>query len=120
MIDVPEQGSERRWLVSPIVIDPPPKERIETIGDFGQRQLCAMSDAHFPDRCSHGRFSPLALLPCHQRGLKPVLVQCAWGAARAKRTYLQAQFFRLKARRGAKKRAHPRGGPILPGFLHLV
>src|ERR1700740_951107 len=54
MIDVPEQGSERRWRVSPIVIDPPPKERIETIGNFGQRQLCAMSDAHFPDLCSHG------------------------------------------------------------------
>src|ERR1700751_99654 len=54
LIDVPEQGSERRWRVSPIVIDPPPKERIETIGNFGQRQLCAMSDAHFPDLCSHG------------------------------------------------------------------
>ena len=37
--------------------------------------------------------------------LKPVLVQCAWGAARAKGTYLQAQFFRLKARRGPKKAA---------------
>ena len=42
--------------------------------------------------------------------LKPVLVQCAWGAARAKRTYLQAQFFRLKARRGAEKSGHRRGG----------
>ena len=35
--------------------------------------------------------------------LKPVLVQCALAAARAKNTYLQAQFLRLKARRGAKK-----------------
>ena len=34
--------------------------------------------------------------------LNPVLVQGAWGAARAKRTYLQAQFYRLKARRGPK------------------
>ena len=41
-----EQGSERRWRVSPIVIDPPPK--VETIGDFGQRQLGATSDAQFP------------------------------------------------------------------------
>lgn len=54
LIDVPEQGSERRWRVSPIVIDPPPKERIETIGDFGQRQLGATSDAQFPDLRPHG------------------------------------------------------------------
>ncbi len=37
--------------------------------------------------------------------LKPVLVQCAWAAARAKGTYTQAQFLRLKARRGPKKAA---------------
>ncbi len=35
--------------------------------------------------------------------LKPVLVQCAWGAARTKHTYAQAQFLRLKARRGPMK-----------------
>jgi transposase len=35
--------------------------------------------------------------------LKPLLVQCAWGAARTKRSYTQAQFFRLKARRGPMK-----------------
>lgn len=32
--------------------------------------------------------------------LKPVLVQCAWAAARAKGTYTNVQFMRLKARRG--------------------
>src|SRR5262249_45963391 len=37
--------------------------------------------------------------------LKPVLLQSAWGAARKKNSYLQAQFLRLKARRGAKKAA---------------
>src|SRR6201982_3903689 len=37
--------------------------------------------------------------------LKPVLVQCAWGSARTKGTYYQAQFFRIKARRGPKKAA---------------
>jgi transposase len=37
--------------------------------------------------------------------LKPVLVQCAWAAARSKGTYLQAQFLRLKSRRGPKKAA---------------
>ena len=37
--------------------------------------------------------------------LKPVLVQCAFAAARAKNSYFQAQFLRLKARRGPKKAA---------------
>ena len=35
--------------------------------------------------------------------LKPLLVQCAWGAARTRNTYTQAQFLRLKARRGPRK-----------------
>lgn len=35
--------------------------------------------------------------------LKTTLVTAAWTAARKKNSYLQAQFFRLKARRGAKK-----------------
>ncbi len=34
--------------------------------------------------------------------LKPVLIQCAWSAVR-RPGYLQAQFLRLRARRGAKK-----------------
>jgi transposase len=35
--------------------------------------------------------------------LKTTLVQCAWAAAPKKGSYLQAQFHRLRARRGAKK-----------------
>ena len=35
--------------------------------------------------------------------LKPMLVQCSWAAARTKGSYLQAQYLRLKARRGPKK-----------------
>lgn len=35
--------------------------------------------------------------------LKTALVQSAWAAARAKNTYLRAQFLRLKSRRGPKK-----------------
>src|SRR6516164_1181805 len=35
--------------------------------------------------------------------LKTTLVQCAWAASRKKASYLQAQFHRLRARRGAKK-----------------
>ena len=35
--------------------------------------------------------------------LKTTLVQAAWGATRAKGTYLQAQFHRIRSRRGPKK-----------------
>ena len=35
--------------------------------------------------------------------LKTTLIQCAWAAVRKKDSYLQAQFHRLRARRGAKK-----------------
>jgi transposase len=35
--------------------------------------------------------------------LKSLLVQCAWSAVRVKTSYLHAQFFRLKSRRGPKK-----------------
>jgi transposase len=52
--------------------------------------------------------------------LKPVLVQCAWGAARAKGTYLQAQFFRLKARRGPKKAAIAVAASILTAVYHML
>ena len=52
--------------------------------------------------------------------LKPVLVQCAWGAARAKGTYLQAQFFRLKARRGPKKAAIAVAASILTAAYHML
>ena len=52
--------------------------------------------------------------------LKPVLVQCAWGAVRAKGTYLQAQFFRLKARRGPKKAAIAVAASILTAVYHML
>ena len=35
--------------------------------------------------------------------LKTVLVQCAWAAARSKNNYLNAQFLRIKSRRGPKQ-----------------
>jgi transposase len=52
--------------------------------------------------------------------LKPVLVQCAWGAARAKGTYLKAQFFRLKGRRGPKKAAIAVAASILTAVYHML
>ena len=52
--------------------------------------------------------------------LKPVLVQCAWGAARKKSSYFQAQFQRLKARRGAKKAAIAVAASILTTAYHIL
>jgi transposase len=52
--------------------------------------------------------------------LKPVLVQCAWGAARSKGTYYQAQFFRVKARRGPKKAAIAVAASLLTAAYHML
>jgi transposase len=52
--------------------------------------------------------------------LKPVLVQCAWTTARARGTYLQAQFQRLKARRGAKKAAIAVAASILTAAYSII
>src|SRR5258708_1580016 len=52
--------------------------------------------------------------------LKPVLVQCAWGAARAKNSYFHALFLRLKARRGAKKAVIAVAASILTTVYHML
>jgi transposase len=52
--------------------------------------------------------------------LKPVLVQCAWAAGRTKNTYLQAQFLRLKARRGPRKAAVAVAASILTAAYHML
>ena len=52
--------------------------------------------------------------------LKPVLVQCAWAAARTKNTYLQSQFLRIKARRGPKKAAVAVAASILTAVYHML
>jgi transposase len=52
--------------------------------------------------------------------LKASLVQAAWGAARSKRTYLQAQYFRIKARRGTKKAAVAVAASILTAAWHML
>jgi transposase len=52
--------------------------------------------------------------------LKPVLVQCAFAAARRKNSYLQSQFYRLKARRGAKKAAIAVAASILTAAYHML
>lgn len=52
--------------------------------------------------------------------LKSSLVQAAWGAARAKGTYLQSQYYRIKARRGARKAAVAVAGSILTAAWHML
>ena len=52
--------------------------------------------------------------------LKQVLVQCAWAAGRSKNTYLNAQFLRLKSRRGPKKAAVAVGASILTAAYHML
>jgi transposase len=52
--------------------------------------------------------------------LKTVLIQCAWAGARKKGSYLQAQFHRLRARRGAKKAVGAVAASILTAAYHMI
>jgi hypothetical protein len=49
--------------------------------------------------------------------LKTTLVQCAWAAVKKKDSYLQAQFYRIKARRGPQEGDH--GRRRLHPYRHL-
>lgn len=52
--------------------------------------------------------------------LKTMLVQCAWAAVRKKASYLQVQFHRLRARRGAKKAIGAVAASILTAVYHML
>jgi transposase len=52
--------------------------------------------------------------------LKTTLVQCAAAAARRKASYLQAQFHRLRARRGARKAIGALAASILTTAYHML
>ena len=52
--------------------------------------------------------------------LKTTLIQCAWAGARKKGSYLQAQFHRLRARRGAKKAVGAVAASILTAAYHMI
>ena len=54
------------------------------------------------------------------RGRKTTLVQCAWSASRKKASYTQAQFHRLRARRGAKKAVCAVAASILTAAYHML
>ncbi len=52
--------------------------------------------------------------------IKTTLVQCAWAAVRAKGTYLQGQFLRLKARRGPRKAIMAVAASMLTSAYHML
>jgi transposase len=52
--------------------------------------------------------------------LKTTLIQCAWAGARKKGSYLQAQFHRLRSRRGAKKAIGAIAASILTAAYHML
>jgi len=52
--------------------------------------------------------------------LKTTLVQCAWAAKRTKASYLQAQFLRLKSRRGPQKAICAVAASILTAVYHML
>jgi len=52
--------------------------------------------------------------------LKTTLVQCAWAAVKKKNSYLQAQFHRIKARRGPKKAIMAVAASILTAIYHML
>jgi transposase len=52
--------------------------------------------------------------------LKTTLVQCAWAAVKKKDSYLQAQFYRIRARRGPKKAIMAVAASILTAIYHML
>lgn len=52
--------------------------------------------------------------------LKATLIQCAWGAARTNGTYFQAQYHRLRARRGTKKAICAVAASMLATAYHML
>jgi transposase len=52
--------------------------------------------------------------------LKTTLIQCAWAASRTKGSYLQAQYLRLRSRRGPKKAIGAVAASILTAAYHML
>ena len=52
--------------------------------------------------------------------LKTTLIQCAWAASRKKNSYLQAQYLRLRSRRGSKKAVCAVAASILTAAYHML
>jgi transposase len=54
------------------------------------------------------------------RWLKTTLIQCAWAATKKKGSYLQAQFLRVRSRRGDKKAIGAVAASILTAAYHML
>jgi transposase len=52
--------------------------------------------------------------------LKTMLIQCAWAASRAKGSYLQAQYLRIRAKRGSKKAIGAVAASMLTAAYHML
>jgi transposase len=52
--------------------------------------------------------------------MKTTLVQCAWAASRTKGSYLQAQYHRLRSRRGSKKAICAVAASMLTAAYHML
>jgi transposase len=52
--------------------------------------------------------------------LKITLIQCAWAASRTKGSYLQAQYLRIRSRRGAKKAIGAVAASMLTAAYHML
>ena len=52
--------------------------------------------------------------------LKTTLIQCAWAATRKKNSYLQAQYLRIRSRRGAKKAIGAVAASMLTAAYHML
>jgi transposase len=52
--------------------------------------------------------------------LKTILIQCAWAAVRTKGSYFQAQFHRLRSRRGARKAICAVAAALLTTIYHML
>jgi transposase len=52
--------------------------------------------------------------------LKTTLIQCAWAASRKKNSYLQAQYLRIRSRRGSKKAICAVAASMLTAAYHML
>jgi transposase len=52
--------------------------------------------------------------------LKTLLIQCAWSAVQCKDTYLRAQFYRIRARRGPKKAIGAVAASMLTAIYYIL
>ncbi len=52
--------------------------------------------------------------------LKTALIQCSWAAARKQGSYIEAQFHRIRSRRGAKKAIGAVAASILTAIYHML